>query len=871
MNKVLLYLTGLCMCLSMAQTGQAAETGPIITRLANGLTLLVLEDRRFPLVSTRLYVHAGSAYEDPKQAGISHVLEHMVFKGTEKRPKGQVASVVESQGGYLNAATSFDYTMYLTDMPSKHWRLGMDVVRDMAFHPALDADELESEKKVIVAELKRGQDSPGSVLFENLHALTLAKTPYERPIIGYEETINALSVQNLRDYINRLYQPQSMLLVVVGDVDPAEVLAEAKTQFGAYDNNAAAPLFAPINPEELRSTKNVQIKKGPWNKVYVSLALPVPGLDDTRSATLDVLAHLLGGDATSLFYRKYRYEQQLVHSISVSNLSFERVGLLYIGAELDADKLETFWQALTRDLASLNAEQFSKQDIERAQLQMEDGLFRSKETLSGLASKLGSLQFFAGNATQAEQNILNLVRSVDHKQLAAAISDWIVPERLHSVVLAPEQSLLPDMNAILATNWAHSQTAQDAGHKAAAKAQETISLGQGRTLVLQYDATLPYVSAQLSFKGGDSLLEPDKQGLAALAARTLTKGAGTMSRPELETWLSERAASLVASASRQSFSVGLSMPSRFSEDLFGIVTQIIQKPVFAAEEIEREKTIQIAGIKSTEDQALGMAFRRIPGFLFPKGPYSYVNQGYPEQLAAFSPQQVRDFWALQQSQQWVLSVTGQFDREAILKLAKELPKPTGKAPNLTEPQWNSEKKLDISMPGREQAHLLLVFPTVPEQHADAPGLSLLTEILAGQSGLLFSELRDNKGLGYTVTAFERVSDETGYLIFYIGTAPDKLEAARQGFADVIASLHKEALPAEQLDRGKNLMEGEYYRERQSLYSRAAEGASLTLFGKALNYASEQIKKSAAFDQQALLQLAQKYLNMDRAYVITVKP
>lgn len=135
--------------------------------MPNGLSVLILKDTRFPLVSTRLYVHAGSSYETPDQAGISHVLEHMVFKGTDSRPKSAISQEVESAGGYLNAATSYDYTVYITDMPDRHWKLGMDVVRDMAFHPTLDPQELESEKNVIVAELQRGEDDPGQPDVQN--------------------------------------------------------------------------------------------------------------------------------------------------------------------------------------------------------------------------------------------------------------------------------------------------------------------------------------------------------------------------------------------------------------------------------------------------------------------------------------------------------------------------------------------------------------------------------------------------------------------------------------------------------------------------------------------------------------------------------
>ena len=274
------------------QKGEPSDIVPVIpdplsgkeeqvTRLANGLSVLILKDTRFPLVSTRLYVHAGSAYENPDQAGISHVLEHMVFKGTDSRPKSAISQDVESAGGYLNAATSYDYTVYITDMPARHWKLGMDVVRDMAFHATLDAQELESEKNVVVSELQRGEDNPGSRMFKTLLAKALRGTPYERPVIGYEKTIRGLTVQNLRDYIAKYYQPQNMLLVVVGNIEPAEVLTEAERQFAPYKNTSPLREVLPYEADRLPlpgSGPMLTVQPGPWNKVYLAAALPVPGI-----------------------------------------------------------------------------------------------------------------------------------------------------------------------------------------------------------------------------------------------------------------------------------------------------------------------------------------------------------------------------------------------------------------------------------------------------------------------------------------------------------------------------------------------------------------------------------------------------------------
>ena len=192
---------------------------PKWVRLPNGLTVMTIEDDRFPLVAVRLFVHAGSGYETAKQAGVSHLLEHMVFKSTVKRPAGQVASDIEGAGGELNAATSFDSTVYRVDLPAERWRLGLDVVKDMIFGAKFDPAELDGEKQVVsLSELSRGKDNPDNRLFQLTQAMAWPGQAYGWPIIGFPETVGQFTATDLRNYVAEHYQPQSMLLVVVGKV-----------------------------------------------------------------------------------------------------------------------------------------------------------------------------------------------------------------------------------------------------------------------------------------------------------------------------------------------------------------------------------------------------------------------------------------------------------------------------------------------------------------------------------------------------------------------------------------------------------------------------------------------------------------------------
>lgn len=880
-HALLILLLGILLLPQLAAAAsQAAPANPstsgndtMLVRLKNGLTVYIIRDSRFPLVCTRLFVGTGSANETAEQAGISHVLEHMVFKGTEKRPKGQVARDVESLGGYLNAATSFDKTWYITDMPAKHWKTGMDVVKDMAFHPSLDPAELEAEKDVIVSELKGGDDTPTRRLFEDLQVAGLAHTVYGRPIIGFEKTIRAVTVDDLRAYIRTWYQPQNMMLLVAGDIDPKAVLVHAEELFGDLKNDTILPEPAPVQLEGAAGGPRVEVTRGPWNKVYLGIALPAPALGDQRSIDLDVLAYALGGDGTSQFYRKYRYEKQLVDSISVGNMSLNRAGLFYMVAQLDADKVEPFWQEFTRDLAALDAGKITPDVIERARFNYEDGMDRASETLDGLTSWKATVQFELGGP-QGEANMRHALAAVDSARLRQAQDLWLRPDQVRVRVLAPEKAQLPDLDAILQRNWPAPAVERQKASAVAEKVgkREIVDLGQGRTVILQPDRTIPYVSLEILRPGGNALLKPADQGLAQLTAATLTDGCGTRDLDAMERFVAERAASLSASAGVQSFTVSLTGPARFNADYFALLGDLLHKPTFAEKDVRRQADTLKAALVRRQDNPMSFMGSKINGFLFPGGqPYGFDGLGTAENQDRFGPGDVQAFWKQQNAQPWILSVAGDFDREKVLAFARSLPVPTAPAVDVPQPTWGADKRLPLSLPGRQQAHLLLAFHAVPLDHPDAPALMLLESVLSGQSGLLFNKLRDEQGLGYTVTAFYRSLPEAGFMAFYIGTTPRNLDVARQGFSGIIKDIKTDLLPADLLAKGLNRMEGSYYRGRQSLGARADEAASERLLGQPQDFQKRLLEKAAKVTPEQLREVARKYLLVDNMYEVTLLP
>jgi zinc protease len=861
--------------LDMAQRLSSVEE-PRVVKLANGLTVLVKQDDRFPLVNVRLYVHAGAAYEEPGQEGISHLLEHMVFKGSETRAPGETAREIESVGGSLNAGTSWDYTVYYVEVPDSEWKRGMDVVKDMGFGAKIDPAELEPERQVVLSELERGEDQPSSRLFKTLASMTWKGTSYEWPIIGYRESVQNISADDIHAYIDRLYQPQSMLLVVAGKVDEDAVLAEAERLFGPIANTRAVVPPKPAPVPERGQGPEVRVVHGKWNKVYLAAGFPIPDSNDSETVGLEMLAHLLGGDDTSLLYRKFKYDERLVDDIGASAVTLEGVGMFYVYATLDADKVTPFWRELVATLDGLNPDEFTDRELDRAKLNLADSLFTAKETLSGLASKMGALQFFYGSQ-QKEGNYLFELSQVNRRVLRVLAERYLAPDKLHAVALLPEGTDIPaeSLADAVTSGWKTPARQDDAALAGQDGEVEQIALPGGSSLVLMPDATLPYTAFSIYWPGGDGELAPEQQGLAEMAAKVITRGTPNMTATQIEDFLSDRAASLSAMGGRDVFALNAKYPSWFAGDILPLIDDMLTRPTWPASEADRAKQDQVADIKLREDQPLGLAFRHMFPFLFETPPYSYYHQGDPDEIARFSPDDLKRFWNKQSRAPFVLAVCGRFDSTALRAFAGKLAQRLSHEDEPYEfvrPAWNAEKLSALHLPDRNQAHLLAIFPTDgTENLRESAGLTVLRAALAGQSGLLFRDLRDKQGLGYTVTAFLWQAPKAGFMAFYIGTDPEKVDQAEEGFKRTIDMLHEAPLPDDEVQRAKNVILGEYYQEHQTLLSRSRQAANLLVQGLAIDQEKQLVDLSRTLEPGELRELAKRYLIWDKAYIMKVQP
>ncbi len=286
---------------------------PYRTILPNGLTVIIQEDHRAQVAAVQMWVKAGSGDERDPEAGLSHVLEHMLFKGTERRRVGEIGREMERAGGRINAFTSFDETVYHLVVAREHLRTGIDLISDAIQHSILDPEELKKELEVVLEEVRRQEDIPDSKLEKALFSLAYTVHPYRRPVIGFSTTLEGISRNQIVAYYRTWYVPNNMTLVIAGDLTPASVLPIIKESFHTFSPHRLPPRPRPAEPPQ-KERKEVILEED-VKEAHLALAYHIPGIKQKDIYPLDVLAQILGGGESSRLYRRVKEEGQLVNSI----------------------------------------------------------------------------------------------------------------------------------------------------------------------------------------------------------------------------------------------------------------------------------------------------------------------------------------------------------------------------------------------------------------------------------------------------------------------------------------------------------------------------------------------------------------------------
>ena len=454
--------------------------------LDNGLTVILEENHSAPVVAMQMWVKVGGADETDDESGLAHTLEHMIFKGTEKRAVGEIAKEIESMGGDINAWTSYDQTVYHIVVASRFYKEGVDVLADAIKNSIFDPQELEREKMVVLEELKRSEDSPSRKLGKRLMGIAYSTHPYRRPVIGLKKTVQSLDRKKTFDFYKRWYVPNNMTLVITGDFNRREFFPLVKEAFQNFSRGTNPHLAERLREPVQEDMKTIFLSDD-VQETHLEFAFHIPGLNHKDVYAIDVLSSVLGHGRSSRLYRKIKAELGLVRSISTYAMTPKDPGLFFISVDLEAENLEKAFEASIEELERIKTEGVTEEELKRTKLNLESDFIYQRETIQGRARQLGYYETVAGGLS-FEKKYLQGINKVTTEDIIKVAKKYFKATNLTIGALVPEnkKALLDEKK--------YEKIASLLGDELGRKDQITKKvLDNGITLLIKkITATLPY-------------------------------------------------------------------------------------------------------------------------------------------------------------------------------------------------------------------------------------------------------------------------------------------------------------------------------------------------------------------------------------------
>jgi len=835
--------------------------GVTLTTLENGLIIIVREDHSAPVVSAQAWCMAGSVHEGKwLGAGLSHVLEHMLFKGTTTRPGSRIDQEVQEAGGYMNAYTSFDRTVYHIDVPATGARTAIDILCDIMQHATLPADELARELDVIRREIDMGQDDPGRRASRRLFETAYTRSPYRFTVIGYPDIFGELKPDDIRGYYAEKYTPNNVFYVVAGDIKNGEVIAQIRA---AYEKTKARALPSVVLPEEPKQTAAREIvEEAPIELGHFHFAWHIPELRHPAMPALDVLAVLLGCGRSSRLYQQVREEKGVVHHVDAWTYSPGNPGLFGMSAIVDADKFTAARDAMLAEVEKIKRSPVSAGELGKAVKQFIAATLAVRKTMEGQAQNLGA-NWLAANDLNFSERYLAAVKRVRPDDILRVAREYLTAENRTLYTLLPDGTA-PKLSVAVEEKNEH--------------AIRKFELPNGLRLLVKEDHRLPFVEFRAMFKGGVLAETRDNNGITQLTSRMLLKGTSQRSARDIATEIETVGGSIDSYGGNNSFGVNLeTMSSDFAAGL-DLLADVLLDPVFPADALEREREVQIADICADKDNLLKSASLAMRRTLFGSIGYGLDSTGREETVAKLKAAGLKSFHKkLAAPNNGVLAIYGDVEtaevKSAVEKLfghwkssdaANELIRTS---PDTPPPRMQRVEEIR----DKKQAVIVIGFPGTTMHDEDRYALDLIQESCSDLGSRLFLRIREQLGLAYYVGAQHFAGLAPGYFAFYAGTEPSKALLVEQEILKEAGLLRTEGLTAEELKRAKAKIIGQKKIARQDLGHLASTTTLDELYGLGYQRAELDDAKFEAVTLEQIKAAAQKYLKPDALVVAVVKP
>ncbi len=829
------------------------------TVLPNGLTVILKPDHSAAIASVQIWVKTGSQHEGASLgAGLSHYLEHMLFKGTARRAGREISATVQAHGGNINAYTTFDRTVYYIDLPSEHTAVAIDVLADAVLSSTLPAGEVDKERDVILREIAMTRDDPDNRLWESLFATAFREHPYRFPIIGHRDVFSAVTRDELLGYYRARYVPNNLVVVVVGDIDVAATRAEIEKHFGAVPRSRLAPVLVPAETpplarRELHHFEDVELSRA-------GLAWQIPGLTHPDAPVLDLLATVLGAGDSSVLWQEIREKARLVHTIDAQSWNPGSVGLFCLSFTCDAAKREAAAAAIERALARCAARGFTAAQLRKAVRQLVVGEINTRKTMAGQASRLGAAEVVVGDLDYG-RNYFSRLAAAKPADLRRVLRHYLLDGQATSVSLNPKGA---------------APVAAGSGLRVSARPEfEEIRLPNGARLLLQPDSRLPNLHLRLLCLGGPLQEPAGRRGASALLATMLTKDTRRRSAAEVARHIEEVGGTFYPFSGNNSLGLAAEVLPPDTDRALGLLADAVHTPAFKPSTFAIERDAQLAELQQDDDDVVTLGRKLVRQKFFGAHPLALDASGDQAGVKALTP---GDLAALHRrllvAPNVVLAVAGDFKPRVLgPKLKAFLARlPAGAAPlasaNFSGPAAAGD--FNEKQP-REQAVVFQAFPAPVLRAPDFYVGEVADELFSGMASRLFERVREEKGLAYFVRSARVTGLDAAMFYFFAGTAPQHAGEVLAEIDAEIARVQNGGVEQVELERCQARLTAARRQSLQTNGSRAMQAGLNALYGLPVNDWKNYDAHIQAITRDDLERFARRYFQRSLRTQLVVQP
>jgi zinc protease len=827
--------------------------------LPNGLTIIVQEDRSAPVASVQAWCGTGSVDENAHLgAGLSHILEHMLFKGTKTNPANAIAQKIQNVGGYINAYTSFDRTVFWIDVPKDGVPVALDVLSDAMMNSTLPAEEYAKEQEVIRREFAMGMDDPDRMAGQLLFATAFQRHPYRLPVIGLLDVYNQLTRDQVMEYYRARYVPNNFTFIVVGDVQADAVYQQLGDFFKDHPAKSLQPVFIPSEPPQLGRREIHQ--EFVTELTRLSLAWHIPEITHPDVPALDLLSTILGDGRSSRLYRRVREETGLAYGVSAFSYTPGDPGLLGIDATVEPEKRDATRDLILKIVDEIKTAGITTDELAKAKKISLSHHLGALTTMRGQASDLGSNWFLTRNLSFT-RDYLDAVQKITSADIRRVAEKYLVDNNLTVISLDPKTA---------------AAARSEATEPVAAGEIQKIELSNGLRLLVREDQRLPLVSMAAVFRGGLLAETRATNGITRLMAKTLLKGTKTRTAEQIADTIEAVGGSIGSDAGNNSFSVAVDVTQPDLQLGIEILSDVLLNATMPETAVEREREVQLAGIKEDEEQLTTVARNILREALFREHPYALRGKGSAESVAKLARRDLlafRDRYLV--GRNGVISVFGNVKVAEVRELFEQAlgkMKPGELAlTSAPQPAPLGQTIAVESLKEKAQGVLMVGYRGADMFSPDRYALELIDEASSDLGSRFFVRIREQMGLAYYVGASQMQGLVPGLFLFYLGTDPQKIEPVRAALLEEIGELATEGLTEEELARSKKKLIGQQQIANQSNDSFGYMAALDELYGLGFDHYKTLEHEVEGITVEGVRRVAAKYFRNQPYVLALVRP